>query len=89
MPIFEAFKHIEMTPLIHVQKIPLIYVQKEINPPILFIKSLTLRHLNCEPSPLKNRWGVFKNFDPKKGGSLEILREKRGVFENFYASVQE
>ena len=27
--------------------------------------------------------GVPENFDPEKGGSLKILREKRGVFENF------
>jgi hypothetical protein len=34
-------------------------------------------HNLSEPPPRK--WGVHENFDPKKGGSMKILREKRGV----------
>ena len=30
------------------------------------------------------KWGGLRKFWPQKGGSLKILREKRGVFQNFW-----
>ena len=42
-----------------------------------------------EVNPPAETVGVFENFDPKKGGSLKILRIQGGVFENFYVTVQE